>query len=133
MNTKSFAFFPWLVVLITGVTTGMLTIYFIPAQWEILIWLLLVAGIGFFTSRRHDQSLFKHGFRYAFMMGIMITMTHLKFMEDYLLSHPEERLLMETIFEDTSKIIALLLIAPVYWVILGILSGLTSLLWERLR
>jgi hypothetical protein len=131
MSTKTPSLLNWIIIIIAGITVGILTIYFIPAQWEILVWILLILMIGLYTGRKHTNKIFTNAFRNAFVMGITITMTHLKFIDDYFLSHPEELLLIENTFGNFSKTMILLMIAPVYWVILGVLSGLVALLLKK--
>ncbi|OJJ13980.1 hypothetical protein BKI52_44750 [marine bacterium AO1-C] len=120
-----------LVYLIVGIIAGLLTIFVIAARFEIFVWLTIIVGLALYANAFFQASLFKHAFLYAFITGVTITATHLTFLGAYLKSHPEEQQTL-TKLGISSNYLGLLLIAPIYWLVLGLLTGGLALLIQRL-
>jgi hypothetical protein len=121
----------YLYAIMAGIATGLFTIYLLPAEFELFIWPMLIVAIGYFTAKIKVKNLFIPGFRYGVTVGISITLTHILLTSDYLLSHPAEKHQLESYSPDLTPQFALLIAAPVYWVILGALSGLLAILWAK--
>jgi len=118
---------------LAGISIGLVTIYVLPAEFELFLWPVLIVVIGYFAARTADQGLFWLGFRDALAVGISISFTHLVLTRDYLLSHPEEKQHIEDYDRNLAPQLVLLMSAPVYWLILGALSGLLAILWAKVN
>ncbi|MFD2520003.1 hypothetical protein [Emticicia soli] len=118
---------------VAGISIGLVTIYVLPAEFELFLWPVLIVVIGYFAARTADQGLFWLGFRYAIVVGISISFTHLILTNDYFLSHPEEKQHIEDYNRSLAPQLVLLMWAPVYWLILGALSGLLTVLWSKVN
>ena len=116
-----------------GVALGLITIYVLTGPWEILLWAVLVGSIGFVVAKSHNTRVFLNGFWYAVLAGVCVTLTHITLIEDYLATHYDEKELIENMGLTASHRLTLLGIAPIYWMILGLLSGFSSIVWKKMR
>lgn len=119
------------ITVLLGIVVGITTVFLVPVQFEIVVWLILIIGIGKACSRLFTESLFSKSFMLAALVGISITFTHLIFLDSYLDSHQEEMVTLDQIKIYDSYIATFLMIAPVYWLVLGSLSGACSLAFRR--
>lgn len=106
-----------------GSLVGLMTVFAVPSRFEIVVWLLLIANLGFLGSRLFPDAPFRRTFAFSLLVGITITSTHLVFVDAYLQGHPEEVETLEAVRILDSTRWTLLLIAPAYWAVLGSLSG----------
>ena len=120
-------------MVLSGMVLGLTTIYVLTGPWEVLLWALLVGSIGFVVAKSHSTRAFLNGFWYAVLAGICITLTHIAFIGDYLATHQDEKELMENMGLTGSLRLTLLGIAPIYWMILGLFSGLSSVVWQKMQ
>lgn len=118
---------------VAGISIGLVTIYVLSAEFELFLWPVLVVVIGYFAAKELSKKPFWTGFRYAMIVGISISFTHLILTSDYLLSHPEEKQHIEDYDRNLAPQLVLLMSAPVYWLILGALSGLLTVLWTKVN
>lgn len=123
----------FLYAVMAGIAIGLFTIYVLPAEFELFLWPMLVVAIGYFAAKTTDKSYFWIGFWYALAVGISITLTHLVLNSDYLSGHPMEKQQINNYDPGLAPQLALLMAAPVYWLILGALSGLLTILWTKVN
>lgn len=116
-----------------GILAGLVTIYAIPAEYELLLWMVLIIAGGAIAQKNHENLPFRYGFVFAVIIGAFITLTHIVFVDDYLSSHKDEIQQIEKIKIAGSYRLTLLALAPIYWAVLGLLTGLCTLLWVRLK
>ncbi|MDN5204618.1 hypothetical protein QQ008_24715 [Fulvivirgaceae bacterium BMA10] len=116
--------------LIIGITAGLLTAFIIPADFEIFVWITIIILIALYAVKSYNNRLFVKTFMNALFTGIVITSIHLIFLDHYLMNHPDEQKLLDS-FGIHSDRIGLLIIAPIYWIVLGLLTGGLALLWQR--
>jgi len=119
-----------LVYLMVGILAGLLTVFVVAAKYEMLVWLALIVGLALYAHSFFQGPLFKQAFLYALITGAAITATHLAFLSAYLKSHPDEQQMFSKMGVSSSYL-GLLLIAPIYWLILGLLTGGLALLIQR--
>jgi len=120
-----------LIYLVVGIIAGLLTVFVIAAKYEVLVWIVLIIGLALYAHSFFHTALFKQTFLYALISGVAITATHLTFLNAYLKGHPDEQQTLAKM-GITSDYLGLLLIAPIYWLILGLLTGGLALLIQRL-
>ena len=118
------------ICLFVGTVSGLLTVFIIPAEFEILIWITIIVLIALYSVKSFGTQLFKKTFFNASLTGVVITSIHLIFLNDYLVSHLDEQELLDS-FGIHSDRIGLLMIAPIYWILLGLLTGSLALLLQR--
>lgn len=123
----------YLLVLAIGFISGWSTVFLLPNQYEIIIWVFLIVFWGIVSCRIFEGKLFRSAFFLSFLTGMVITATHLFFIAEYLAHHREEVEALDSIKINDSYGLTLLITAPVYWLILGVLSGVTALLIHRIR
>jgi len=116
-----------------GIAAGLLTIFVIPENFEILVWLVLIVCIGLLSAQRFEKSLFKNTFTLSILTGVVITATHLLLFEFYTRSHPNEIASLSQLKLFGSMRLTLLLFAPIYWFLLGVLAGSCSMLFLKMR
>jgi hypothetical protein len=121
-----------LIAVVSGIIAGILSIYVVPSQVEIGLWLLLVIVLGALAQRYLNKRLFLRSFLYGVIAGVFITLIHILLITDYLTSHAEEALAMEEIGRG-SDWLTILIFAPVYWIMLGLLTGLAAITWRKFR
>jgi len=119
------------VSVIAGIVTGLTTIFVIPVKFELLVWGLLIIAIALFAKRNFNEKLYVNAFLLAILTGVCITLTHLLFLDSYLDSHASEIAGLDEIKIFNSYVWTLLAIAPVYWVVLGIVSCLVIFLTNK--
>lgn len=125
--------FKYLSVIVIRVITGITTIFLIPSQYDILIWIVLIVVLGYVSNSYFHRKIFWNAFALSVLVGISITATHLLFIDSYTESHKAEIATLDNIKTNNSYRITLLLIAPIYWFILGALSGLSALFYNKMR
>ncbi len=82
----------WLLVLLlslSGIAVGYLTLLHVTLRMEQLIWLLVFLGSGFAVALFTEEKQFAHGFvigLFACLLGLAV---HLLFYAKYLSNHPE--------------------------------------------
>jgi hypothetical protein len=123
----------YLYAIMAGIAIGLFTIYVLPAEFELFLWPMLIVAIGYFAAKAHTKNHFWTGFRYALALGISITVTHLVLTADYLSNHPAEAHQLNSYNSHLAPQLLLLLTAPIYWLILGALSGLMTILWTKVN
>lgn len=121
-----------LIAAASGVLTGVFSIYIVPSEVEIGLWLLLVIVLGALAERYLKERLFLRSFLYGIIVGVFITVIRIMLITDYLASHEQEALAMEE-FGIGSDWLTLLVFAPVYWMMLGLLTGLAAITWRKFR
>ncbi|GAB4341016.1 MAG: hypothetical protein OHK0038_20640 [Flammeovirgaceae bacterium] len=119
--------FSYIITLIFGITAGLTTLFIIPSQFEVAVWMLLVLFLGILAHYQFDRNPFRNAFVIAIFAGITITTTHLYFIKHYLMTHQEEIETLDKILIKNSYRLTLLMIAPIYWIILGFLTGVSTL------
>lgn len=117
---------------IAGITAGLLSIYVVPAFIEIALWLLLVIVLGAVVERYQANHLFLKSCLYGAIAGMLITLVHVLLLADYLESHPDEAIALEDLGLGSDQL-SLLAMAPVYWIMLGLLTGLSAIVWRRIK
>jgi lysylphosphatidylglycerol synthetase-like protein (DUF2156 family) len=121
-----------LIAAVSGIVAGAFSIYVVPPEIEIGLWLLLVIVLGALAQRYLKEKLFLRSFLYGIIAGIFITIMHILLIADYLTSHVQEALAMEELGIGSDRL-TLLAFAPVYWIMLGLLTGLAAITWQKFR
>lgn len=121
-----------LIAVLSGVAAGIFSIYLVPAEVEIGLWLLLVILLGVLAERYLKERLFFRSFLYGTIAGVFITLIHILLMTDYLASHERKVLAMEENGMG-SDWLTLLVFAPVYWMMLGLLTALAAVTTRKFR
>jgi hypothetical protein len=117
---------------LAGIIAGLITLYILPAKFEFILWFIMIVLGGYAISKNFHRDFFKNGFYMGVVTGVFITLIHIVFISDYLSGHQEEvKMLNEIKFSNSIKL-KLLALAPVYWVILGILTGISAVIWNKL-
>jgi hypothetical protein len=122
-----------LILILIGILAGLITIYILPSKYEILLWIALIILSGVITQKNCITRPFRNGFLLAVIIGIAITFTHIFLVNDYLSSHPDEIQQIDELKIGASYRLTLLAIAPGYWIILGLLTGLWTLSLAKLK
>ena len=123
----------YLYAIVAGIAIGLFTIYVLPAEFELFLWPMLIVAIGYFTAKINTPKLFWTGFWHGVIVGLSITVTHLVLTSDYLFSHPGEKQQINNYDPGLAPQLALLMQAPIYWLVLGGLSGLLTILWTKVQ
>jgi hypothetical protein len=122
-----------LIFIFIGIVCGLLTVFIIPASLEIVVWFALILGMGFAIGRdRQYDSVFWPGVGNSVLVGVSITATHLLFLRRYVIGHQEELQFMKSLTGIESGLWNVVIFAPVYWMILGVLGGFSALIWRNL-
>src|SRR6185436_8797882 len=117
----------YLVPIPLGFLTGLLTLFVVPSVFELWLWLALIFSMALLAKRNFEYDrLFRRSFLFAVVTGICITLTHLIFIDKYLAGHAAEMEWMNKLDVLNSTRLSLLVIAPVYWVALGFLTGIIA-------
>ncbi len=124
-------FIPYTFALIFGSMAGLITLFIIPSQFEIAVWLFLILFIGIYSHYQFANHKYKKTFVVSVLTGIAITLTHLYFIDQYLITHQEEIQTLDKILINNSYKLTLLIIAPIYWIIFGGLNVLMNLVIEK--
>ena len=131
--TQHAMFKNYLYAIVAGIAIGLFTIYVLPAEFELFLWPMLIVAIGYFTAKIPSKILFWTGFQHGLVVGISITLTHLILTSDYLSSHPAEKQQITNYDPSLAPQWAMLMQAPIYWLVLGGLSGLLTILWTKVQ
>jgi hypothetical protein len=123
--------YPFAIIL--GLVTGLITLFVISSQFEIFVWLFLILIIGIYTHYQVNSNKYRKTFVIAVLTGIVITFTHLSFINQYLETHQEEIQMLDKILINNSYRLTLLIVAPIYWSILGVLSIGIRLVIEKIN
>lgn len=121
-----------LIAATAGIVAGIVNVYLVPREIEIGLWILLVVVLGALAQRYVEEKLFIRSFLYAAITGIFITIIHILLVTDYLASHIQERMAVEE-YGMSSERLTLLVYAPIHWLMLGLLTGLSAVTWNKLR
>lgn len=121
-----------LLSILTGIIVGLITIFVLPNDFELLVWILLVFMIAFFAKRQFKSEVYLNTLLLAVIVGFSITTTHLLFLDNYLDSHKSEIAGLDEIKIHSSYGLTLFAIAPVYWLVLGLLSCIVLGLVNRI-
>ena len=125
-------FRPYAIALLVGFIAGLITLFIIPSEFEIFVWLVLILLISTYSQYQFEKYKYKKTFIISVLTGIVITLTHLYFINQYLLTHREEIQTLDKILITNSYRLTLFSIAPMYWIILGSLTVLMNLVIEKL-
>ncbi|MEM8968193.1 MAG: hypothetical protein AAGE93_17375, partial [Bacteroidota bacterium] len=98
-----------------------------------IVWAILIITIVGLCIKFFHQKLFWETFLFSITTGATVTGTHLLFIEAYLESHQAEIIMLDAIKILDSYALTLLLIAPIYWLVLGLFSGLLANMFVALN
>ena len=115
-----------------GIVAGLITIYILSADFEPFLWITLAVAAAA-IAQRNNRPAFRSGFLIAVIIGAAVTLTHILLLDDYRSNHRHEMREIEKIKIADSYSVTLLAMAPIYWVLFGLVTGLVSLLWTRVR
>jgi len=124
-------YIPFVIALFFGVGAGLTTLFLIQNQFEIFVWLLLIVIISIYSYYQFRSQKYRMTFIISVITGMTITLTHLCFVKQYLITHPNEIQTLDKILISNSYRLTLLMIAPAYWIILGILTLLMTVITEK--
>jgi len=124
-------YIPFVIALFFGVGAGLTTLFLIQNEFEIFVWLLLIVIISIYSNYQFGSQKYRMTFIISVVTGMTITLTHLCFVKQYLVTHPNEIQTLDKILISNSYRLTLLVIAPAYWLILGILTILMSVVIEK--
>ncbi|MGB0525460.1 MAG: hypothetical protein ACPGJS_20965 [Flammeovirgaceae bacterium] len=122
-----------LISIVLGTSTGLSTLFLIPSDYELMVWVILIITLAWSSLKLFQQKLFWNSFLFSIATGAIITVTHLLFIDAYLQSHPTEIKMLDTIKIFDSYTLTLLLLGPIYWLILASISGLIVKVYTRLK
>ncbi len=129
MNRLTF----FLTSLVIGISAGVTTLFLLPSDYELIVWAILIITIVGLCIKFFHQKLFWETFLFSITTGATVTGTHLLFIEAYLESHQAEIIMLDAIKILDSYALTLLLIAPIYWLVLGLFSGLLANMFVALN
>jgi hypothetical protein len=124
-------YIPFVIALFFGVGAGLTTLFLKQNQFEIFVWLLLIVIISIYSNYQFGSQKYRMAFIISVITGITITLTHLIFVKQYLVTHSNEIQILDKILISNSYRLTLIVIAPAYWIILGILTKLTIVVIEK--
>lgn len=123
----------YLYAIVAGIAIGLFTIYVLVAEFELFLWPVLIVSIGYFAAKADTKKHFWTGFWYALVLSLSITLTHLILTKDYLENHLAEKQQINARNPSIVPQLVLLIDAPIYWLMLGVLSGLMTVLWTKVN
>ena len=98
-----------------------------------MVWLAVISISGHIASNNFGNQLFFKTLLFVLPTGMVVTLTHIVLISDYLASHSDEIPHLEKINIAHSYRLTLLAIAPIYWALLGLLTGGAALLWRKIK
>jgi hypothetical protein len=119
----------WLARL-AGVAAGVATIYFVPAAYEPLAWLVLIAALVALAVRIPTRRPAANGVVLGMQAGAAVTLVHLLFVDDYVATHAEEIAALQDHLLLGSLRLTLLAMAPLYWAVLAVLVAGVAEAWR---
>jgi hypothetical protein len=123
MNSK-LTYSEILIAVLIGITIGLATVFIVPSSFEIIVWLVLAFVLSIFVKVKFKIKIYTNTFLLAALCGMFVTLTHLFFLDNYLQSHQSEIAGLDQIKIYDSYRLTLLVIAPIYWIVLGLCSCL---------
>ena len=117
-------------ILTIGVAAGLISIFLLPSQFEILLWVVLAVVLGKLVQSSGLKRVFLGGLLGGALAGFAITMAHIAFVQDYMATHKEEMNALQPYMVGASYRLTLFVMAPVYWLILGIATGVAARVWR---
>lgn len=124
--------FNYSLAFLLGIVAGVSTVYVLPSTFEVVVWLLVIVLLAYASNRFWQKNIFQETFTLSIFSGVGTTITHLLFIHDYLQSHEEEIATLNSFKINDSHSLTLLLLAPLYWVILGVLAAITAVFFKSI-
>lgn len=116
----------WLAPIAIGALAGIATLYIVPAKSEIFVWLALVIVTALASLPFPSRRKFLFSMIFGVVSGMTVTLVHLMLFGRYVETHGEETAAMAEFFHFKSPILPVLIMAPIYWLILGAFTGLLA-------
>ena len=108
------------------------TVYFIPGNIELLIWLPIFLICAYVIGKKAPGKYFQHGFMVSLFNCVWITGAHILFSDTYLEGHREEAEMFSQGPMPTHPRLMMLLVGPVFGVIFGLVLGLFSFIAAKM-
>jgi hypothetical protein len=116
-----------------GVIAGLLTIYAIPVEYEIAVWILLTLAISYIAVNNFKWQVFKRTFVLALLSAISITVIHILLADDYARSHTAELAELKKLLPIETLELLMAITAPFYWILLGLCAGFCASAMRKFR
>jgi hypothetical protein len=110
------------------------TISLIPQKVEPIFWLVIFGFSAFIIARVCTGKFFLHGFILSLINSVWITAVHVLFYSSYAANHPDTVAMSNKlgVYLTTHPRLAMLAMAPVFGVLLGIIQGMFAIIAAKI-
>jgi hypothetical protein len=112
-----------------GLVMAVATVFWISPNLEPVFWFVIFPVSAFIITKKENEKPFLHGFLLGLTNCIWISLAHIIFVDAYLMSHPQEAVLM--ISASYSPTLVMLSFDLVAGIVSGIIYGLFAIVLKR--
>jgi predicted membrane-bound dolichyl-phosphate-mannose-protein mannosyltransferase len=111
-----------------GVAMGLGLVFFIPSNIEPILWLVIFVFSGYQIAKHCPKRRFLHGLLVGLFDSLLKTTTHLSLLSVYLARHQQEIAMIRKMTSAVTPVQLIVLTAPVWGLIYGVVTGLLAVL-----
>ena len=114
-----------------GLAMAIATVFVIPAHLEPAFWLVIFGVCAYLIARSRADRHFLHGLMVSIVNSVWITAAHLITFDQYVLKHPQEMAMMNSMPLADAPRVMMLIMGPIIGVLSGLVLGLFSWIAAR--
>jgi hypothetical protein len=116
-----------------GLAMGIATVFVIPSNIEPIFWVAIFAVSASIISKQCTRRFFLNGFMVSIVNSVWVTSAHVLLFDSYSARHASEMEMMASLPLGDSPRLLMILMAPVFGIVSGLVLGLFSHVAHRIR
>ncbi len=117
-----------------GLAMAFATVYFIPGNVEVWVWLLIFIIVAWIIAKRATGNYFFHGFMVSIFNCVWIVAAHVLLYNTYMANHPDEMKMMHPMlsgmhmdhYAHLHPRQGMIIMGPFWGIVFGLVLGLFS-------
>jgi len=118
---------------IFGLAMGIATVFVIPSNIEPMFWVAIFVISASLISKHCKRLFFLNGFMVSIVNSVWVTSAHVLLFDAYSARHASEMEMMARLPFGESPRLLMILMAPVFGIVSGVVLGLFSYVAHRIR
>jgi len=115
-----------------GLVMAIATVYWIPGNIEMWIWLPIFIVCAYFIAKRCKSQYFLHGFMVSIFNSFWVTSAHILLYQTYIMNHAKEAEMMAKMPMPDSPRLMMLMTGPFIGILFGLILGLFAFIASKM-
>ena len=115
-----------------GLAMAIFTVYWLPSNLEPFFWLAIFVISAYLIAKNCREKYFLHGLFVSLANSVWITLIHVLLFKTYMVNHPQEMTMMQSMPLPTHPRLMVMLTGPVFGLISGLVLGLFAFIASKI-